>query len=107
MPDIQATEDRGRQRGRDRDRAGSRGGALLADHPRLGELGGADDTFAAHNAALWEGGLLAHVPKGVVLEQSLSVRIANSAEGGSLFWRLPVVAEPESRFTVIEETSAR
>jgi Fe-S cluster assembly protein SufD len=31
------------------------------------------------------------------------VRIANSVEGGSLFWRLLVVAEPESRFTLIEE----
>ena len=75
----------------------------LADHPRLGELVGADDKFTAHNAALWENGLLVHVPKGVVLEQPLYVRIVNDVEGGSLFWRLLVVAEPESRFTVIEE----
>ena len=66
-----------------------------------------DDKFIAHNAALWKAGLLVHVPKGVVLEQPLHVRIANSVEGGSLFWRLLIVAEPESRFTVIEETSAR
>ena len=31
------------------------------------------------------------------------MRVANAVEGGSLFWRLLVVAEPESRFTVIEE----
>jgi len=31
------------------------------------------------------------------------VRVANAVEGGSLFWRLLIVAEPESRFTVIEE----
>jgi len=43
------------------------------------------------------------VPKGVVVEQPLYVRVANSVAGGSLFWRLLVVAEPESRFTVIEE----
>jgi Fe-S cluster assembly protein SufD len=75
----------------------------LQDHPLLGTLVGADEKFAAHNAALWEHGLLVHVPKGVVVEQPLYVRIVNSAPGGSLFWRLLVVAEPESRFTVIEE----
>ncbi len=75
----------------------------LKDHPRLGELVGADEKFAAHNAALWEHGLLVQVPKGVVLEQPLYVRVINDVEGGSLFWRLLVVAEPESRFTVIEE----
>jgi Fe-S cluster assembly protein SufD len=79
----------------------------LADHPLLGSLVGADEKFAAHNAAMWEHGLLVHVPKGVVVEQPLYVRIVNSVPGGSLFWRLLVVAEPESRFTVIEEyTSA-
>ncbi len=75
----------------------------LADHPLLGSLVGADEKFAAHNAAMWEHGLLVHVPKGVVVEQPLYVRIANAVPGGSLFWRLLVVADPESRFTVIEE----
>jgi Fe-S cluster assembly protein SufD len=75
----------------------------LGDHPRLGELVGSDEKFAAHNAALWEHGLLVHVPKGLVLEQPLYIRIVNDVEGGSLFWRLLIVAEPESRFTVIEE----
>jgi Fe-S cluster assembly protein SufD len=75
----------------------------LSDHPLLGSLVGADEKFAAHNAAMWEHGLLVHVPKGVVVEQPLYVRIANSVAGGSLFWRLLVVADPESRFTVIEE----
>jgi Fe-S cluster assembly protein SufD len=75
----------------------------LRDHELLGTLVGADEKFAAHNAALWEHGLLVHVPRGVVLEQPLYVRIANSHEGGALFWRLLVVAEPESRFSVVEE----
>ncbi len=75
----------------------------LADHPRLGELVGSDEKFAAHNAAEWKHGLLVHVPKDVVLEQPLLVRIVNSVEGGSLFWRLLIVAEPGSRFSVIEE----
>jgi Fe-S cluster assembly protein SufD len=75
----------------------------LADHPRLLGLVGTDEKFAAHNAALWEHGLLVHVPKGVVLEQPLLVRIVNSVDGGSLFWRLLIVAEPGARVSVIEE----
>ncbi len=77
--------------------------APLVDHDFLGTLVGTDEKFAAHNAALWENGLLVHVPRGVVLEQPLSVRIANSVDRGALFWRLLVIAEPESRFTLIEE----
>jgi Fe-S cluster assembly protein SufD len=52
---------------------------------------------------MWHHGLLVHVPRDIVLEQPLYVRVANAVEGGSLFWRLLVVAEPGSRFTVIEE----
>ena len=76
---------------------------LTDDHPLLHSLVGWDEKFAAHNAALWQHGLLVHVPKGVVVDQPLYVRVANTVEGGSLFWRLLVVAEPGSRFTVIEE----
>ena len=75
----------------------------LADHPRLHELIGWDEKFAAHNAALWQNGLLVVVPRDVVLEEPLYVRIANSVDGGSLFWRLLVVAEAGSRFSLIEE----
>ena len=76
---------------------------LTEDHPLLGTLVGADEKFAAHNAALWQHGLLVHVPAGVVVEKPLYVRIANAVEGGSLFWRLLIVAEPGSRFSVVEE----
>jgi len=80
----------------------------LGDHPRLHELVGWEEKFAAHNAALWQNGLLVVVPRGVVLEDPLYVRIANAVDGGSLFWRLLVIAEPGSRFTLIEEyASAR
>jgi Fe-S cluster assembly protein SufD len=78
----------------------------LTEHPLLGTLVGADGKFTAHNAANWQHGLLVRVPKGVVLEQPLYLRIANAVEGGSLFWRLLVIAEPESRFTLIEEYSS-
>ena len=76
---------------------------LPEDHELLHSLVGWDEKFAAHNAALWKHGLLVHVPRGVVVEKPLYVRIANGVEGGSLFWRLLVVAEPESRFAVVEE----
>jgi Fe-S cluster assembly protein SufD len=75
----------------------------LGEHKRLGTLVGADDKFTAHNAASWQHGLLVHVPAGVELEQPLYVRIANSSTDGSLFWRLLVVAEAGSRFSLIEE----
>ncbi|MEX2611961.1 MAG: Fe-S cluster assembly protein SufD, partial [Gaiellaceae bacterium] len=76
---------------------------LTDDHELLYSLVGFDEKFAAHNAAMWKHGLLVHVPRGVVVEKPLYVRIANAVEGGSLFWRLLVVAEPESRFALIEE----
>jgi Fe-S cluster assembly protein SufD len=79
---------------------------LPEDHPRIGELVGWEEKFAAHNAARWKHGLLLSVPKGVVLEQPLYVRVSSSAEGGSLFWRMVIEAEPESRFSVIEEYSS-
>jgi Fe-S cluster assembly protein SufD len=80
--------------------------ALTDDHPLLGSLVGAEEKFAAHNAALWQHGLLVHVPEGTELERPLYVRVANGVDGGSLFWRLLVVAEPRSRFTVIEEVAS-
>src|SRR5215210_5858417 len=79
----------------------------LADHPRLGELVGTEEKFAAHNAALWKNGLLVQVPTGVVLEKPLYVRITNTVEGGALFWRLLIVADSESRFTLIEEYASQ
>ena len=76
---------------------------LSEEHELLYSLVGWDEKFAAHNAALWEHGLLVVVPRGVVLEQPLYVRVANAVDGGSLFWRLLVVAEAGARFSLIEE----
>jgi Fe-S cluster assembly protein SufD len=80
----------------------------LADaHPRLGELvGWQDDKFAAHNAAAWEHGLLVEVPAGLELDRPLYVRVTNTLDGGSLFWRLLVVAGEGSRFSLIEEMNS-
>ena len=73
---------------------------LPEEHERLHGLVGWDEKFAAHNAALWKHGLLVHVPKGVELERPLYVRVVPS---GRFFWRLLVVAEEGSRFSLIEE----
>jgi len=43
---------------------------LSEDHQRLYSLVGWEEKFAAHNAAVWEHGLLVHVPKGLVLRCS-------------------------------------
>jgi Fe-S cluster assembly protein SufD len=76
---------------------------LTEDHPLLGSLVPATEKFAAHNAALWANGVLVRVPRGVELAQPIYIRVQNTIEGGKLFWRLLVVAEEGSRFTVIEE----
>jgi len=77
---------------------------LDESHERLGSLVGShDDKFAAHNAAAWQHGLLVHVPGGLELERPLFVRVVNAIESGSLFWRLLVIAEEGSRFSLVEE----
>jgi Fe-S cluster assembly protein SufD len=76
---------------------------LGEDNELLYSLVGWDEKFAAHNAATWKHGLLVVVPKGVELEKPLYVRVTNSSAGGSLFWRLLVVAEEGARFTLVEE----
>jgi Fe-S cluster assembly protein SufD len=76
---------------------------LPEDHERLYSLVGWDEKFAAHNAAVWEHGLLVVVPAGVELDKPLYVRVTNTHDGGSLFWRLLVVAEEGARFTLVEE----
>ena len=80
--------------------------APLVDHERLGTLVGPEDKLTAHNAAVWQHGLLVHVPAGVELEKPLYVRVGNSTPKGSLFWRLLVIAEEGSRFTLIEESAS-
>jgi len=73
---------------------------LPEDFDKLYSLVGWDEKFAAHNAAMWTNGLLVVVPKGVVLEKPLYVRIAVT---GQTFWRLVVVAEEGARASLIEE----
>jgi Fe-S cluster assembly protein SufD len=73
---------------------------LPEEHERLYSLVGWNEKFAAHNAALWNHGLLVVVPKGVELDKPLYVRISAT---GQTFWRLVVVAEEGARASLIEE----
>ena len=86
--------------------AGVRFEPLTDDHPLLGSLVKPDDKLRAHNAAVWEHGLLVHVPAGVELAKPLYLRVASGVPGGSLFWRVLVVAEPGSRFTLVQELTS-
>jgi Fe-S cluster assembly protein SufD len=79
---------------------------LSEDHELLYSLVGWDEKFAAHNAALWEHGLLVVVPKGVELDKPLYVRVTNTVDDGSLFWRLLVVAGEGSDFTLVQESTS-
>src|SRR5690348_5976049 len=73
---------------------------LPEDFERLYALVGWDEKFAAHNAAMWKHGLLVVVPKGVVLEKPLFVRVTVTSQ---TFWRLVVVAEEGARASLVEE----
>jgi len=72
-------------------------------HERLYSLVGWAEKFAAHNAAVWQHGLLVHVSKDVQLDKPLYVRVTSSASESALFWRLLVIADPGARFTLVEE----
>jgi Fe-S cluster assembly protein SufD len=75
---------------------------LPADYPA--ELVPEDDKFAMENLANWQHGLLVRVPKGVVVDKPLYVKVTSN--GGSLYWRMVVVAEEGARFTLIEDLSS-
>ena len=79
---------------------------LTDEHPLVGSLVQPDDKLRAHNAAVWQHGVLVHVPAGVELEKPLYVRVASGVPGSSLLWRVLVVAEPGARFTVVQELTS-
>jgi Fe-S cluster assembly protein SufD len=63
-----------------------------------------DDKFALENLARWRHGLLVRVPEGVELTTPLYVQIRSN--GGSLYWRMVVIAEQGARFSLIEDYSS-
>ncbi len=75
---------------------------LPADYPA--KLIPDDDKFALENLARWQHGLLVRVPKGVEVEQPLYVKVTSN--GGSLYWRMVVIADEGARFSLIEDLSS-
>ncbi len=75
---------------------------LPADYPS--KLIPDDDKFALENLARWEHGLLVRVPKNVVLTKPLYVQVTSN--GGSLYWRMVVIAEEGASFSLIEDLSS-
>jgi Fe-S cluster assembly protein SufD len=69
----------------------------------LGTIVGTGEKFAAENAALWSGGALVYVPKGVEVELPLHLAFELATEGAAQHWRVLVIAEESSRFTLFEE----
>ena len=111
MLDLDVAGDGARHRGRDRDRRARRRGSSSSRSTRRtsgSASSSAGRTRSSPRTTPRSGSTAcsSHVPAGVELEQPLYVRVVNAIEGGSLFWRLLVVAEEGARFTLIEEYSS-
>jgi len=83
-------------------------GGPLEEHPalverHLGSIVGTDEKFAAENAALWSGGVLVYVPRGVQVALPLHATFELATEGGAQHWRTLVVVEEGAALTFIEE----
>jgi Fe-S cluster assembly protein SufD len=61
------------------------------------------DKLTALHAALWSGGAFVYVPRGVEVSLPLQTLVWTSADGLAVFPHLLVLAEPQSRLTLIEE----
>lgn len=61
------------------------------------------NTFVAYNAALAQDGLVVHVPRNVELAEPIRITYTLPAGGLAIFPRTLIVAEANSRVTVVEE----
>ncbi len=62
--------------------------------------------FVALNAALWEGGVLVHVPRGVEAGVPVQLTTTGLSAGRAGFPRTLIVAEPESRVRIIDDSAS-
>jgi Fe-S cluster assembly protein SufB len=62
-----------------------------------------DDKFAALNNALFTTGFFIHIPKGIEVTTPFRIVSTFDSEGRSLFTQNLVMAEPNTKFTIIEE----
>jgi Fe-S cluster assembly protein SufD len=79
----------------------------LAEHPellrdRLGSLVPAEDPFVARNEANWTDGVLVYVPRNVVCEEAIKVRLDLDTPGAAVHWRTLIVLEEGAQAEVWE-----
>jgi Fe-S cluster assembly protein SufD len=73
---------------------------LLSAH--LGSLVPAEDPFVARNEANWTDGVLIHVPRNVVCEEPVKVRLNLDSPGAAVHWRTLIVLEEGAQVEVWE-----
>ena len=79
----------------------------LAEHSdliekHLGSLVAAEDPFVARNEAAWQDGVLVHVPRNVVCEEPIKLKINLDSEGSAVNWRTLIVLEEGAQAEVWE-----
>jgi Fe-S cluster assembly protein SufD len=79
----------------------------LDEHPellrdRLGSLVPAEDPFVARNEANWTDGVLVYVPRNVVCEEAIKVRLDLDSPGAAVHWRTLIVLEEGAQAEVWE-----
>ena len=87
------------------DRLVAQEGHLLRPYLEAGLVDFRADKFAALAAAMWSGGTLLYVPRGVTLEQPLHM-LAALAPGGVDLGRTLVVLEEDAEATLLAETAS-
>ena len=75
---------------------------LVARHLGSGRGDGTTERFTALNDALWSGGVLIHVPRGVRLTEPLTVLEWVGADAGGVFPRVLLAADQASECSVVE-----
>jgi Fe-S cluster assembly protein SufD len=69
----------------------------------LGSIVTTGEKFAAENAALWSGGVLVYVPRGVRVEGPLHATFEIATANVAQQWRVLLIAEEGAEFTFVEE----
>ncbi|MBK8294893.1 MAG: Fe-S cluster assembly protein SufD [Solirubrobacterales bacterium] len=73
---------------------------LIEQH--LGSLVESEDPFVARNEASWQDGVLIHVPRNVVCDEPIKVRVNLDSEGADVNWRTLIVLEEGAQAEVWE-----
>ncbi len=70
---------------------------------RLGSLVDAEDFFVARNEVSWTEGVLVYVPRNVVCEEPIRIRLSLDSDGAAVNWRTLIVLEEGAQAEVWED----